>query len=449
MISDVAVTYALWREKNLESTTGRNLLEAPTSTKTAQATSASSHSPSEEPKQDPNIAQCIRTLELSGIESWETNEHCVDSVAHRDEEEQETEEEKSEHPEEKHEEENNGSESHHNGPHEGEAEQEEHPEHEEHESEEHESDEHEPELKKEEIPESECDEENGPDNFPLLPGANVLGYTYDPDFGLEGCNFDRCVIRPFIKFTYKDCKVVETPAGMFKVPDQIYAHNLYETSAKTHVYENEDEQHKTESVEAHVEGSYGPFSASAHASHNEAHDSHSKQHIAIRKIDVHLYRLNLLNTKSFDSLVPEFKDAFQALPPRFEQNVHEYIQFLRDWGRYVAISGTFGGSVEVIMKFYSASDATKEDMSVGVEMAYSSALISVSGGVNYGKSNEAKHVENNNEISLESSGGDPAIGAMISDIHAPEEMNFRDDLEKWLESLPKYPRLVEDWPFFP
>ena len=98
------------------------------------------------------------------------------------------------------------------------------------------------------------------------------------------------------------------------------------------------------------------------------------------------------------------------------------------------------------MKFFSAASASKTEMSVGVEAAYAGATVSASAGMNYGNSNEAKEVENNNEISLESSGGDPAIGAMISDIHAPEQMNFRADLQHWLYSLPKYPRLVEDWP---
>jgi DNA uptake protein ComE-like DNA-binding protein len=433
-VSDVGATYAVWREHFFEEekSEGRRLLAVPSASRSSAASSAkasasSSGSKSHDEQHDPrvNVPVCVNQLQLAGIETWETNEHCAHEEEPEEEEEEEHEEE--EHEEEEHEAEEPKGEEHHEEEHSGEAEPE-------------------PELEPEELPEAECDEENGPENLHLLPGANVLGYTYDPDFGLEGCNFDRCVIRPFIKFTYKECKVVETPAGMFKVPDQIFAYNLYETSAKTHVYTNEKEKREAQSVEAHVEGSYGPVSAKVSASHSGSSESSSKQHIAVRKIDVHLYRLNLVNKKSFDDLVPEFQEAFKALPPRFEQNVHEYIQFLRDWGRYVPVSGTFGGSVEVIMKFFSASSASKEEMSVGVEVAYASAVVSASGGLNYGKSNEAKEVENNNEISLQSSGGDPEIGAMISDIHAPEQMNFREDLQKWLHSLPKYPRLVEDWP---
>ena len=55
-------------------------------------------------------------------------------------------------------------------------------------------------------------------------------------------------------------------------------------------------------------------------------------------------------------------------------------------------------------------------------------------------------MDSNRSISTESSAGDPANGALLSDIHAPESAEMRPDLEKWLESLPKYPRLVEDWP---
>jgi archaellum component FlaC len=393
--------------------------------------------PQKNDRPDSDVARCIQVLRLSGIETFETNSHCV-----KEEEKDAEEDEKEEGSEEEHSEEEHPEEEHAAEEHTGEE-----PSGDEHSGEEAvEAVESKPELQEEEIPESECSEENGPDNLPLLPGADVLGYTYDPDFGPENCKFDRCVMRPFIRFTFKNCKVVETPAGMFKVPDQIFAYNLFETSARTHIFQNEKEELKHQAVEAHVEGSYGPVSASVKTSNSQSSETSSKQHIAVRKIDVQLYRLTLLNTKSFNSLVPEFKDAFKALPPRFEHNAHDYLQFLRDWGRYVPTSGTFGGTVELKMKFFSSSKATKEEMSVGVEMAYASATVSASGGVNYGKGQEAKEVENNNEISLTTSGGDPAIGAMISDIHAPETMNFREDLQQWLVSLPKFPRLIENWP---
>jgi len=212
------------------------------------------------------------------------------------------------------------------------------------------------------------------------------------------------------------------------------------------MYENEREEQKSNQQSAHISGSYGMYSGSAHMDRSESSESSSKQHIAVRKIDVHLYRLTLLNTKSFDSLRPEFLDALKMLPARFEDNVHDYIQFLRDWGRYVATSGTFGGSVEIRMKFFSASSASKEDFSAGVEMSVDVGLMSASGGASGGYSKEAKSIDNNNELSIYSSGGDPAVAAVISDVKSAEEANFRDDLQRWLESLPKYPRLVEDWP---
>ncbi len=448
MISNVGDSYALWLEQQ-RSSGSRRLLQAAVAPKPAassQAAQSVSASSKNQPELDPNVGLCVRTLQLTGIESWQTNPHCVKEEDKIDEEENEAE---GGEPEEEEKREvatgGEGGKAEHaetggNAEHEGEK-----GEHE-GEKEEKESVEHEPELKKEEIPESECDEESGPESLPLLPGANVLGHTYDPEFGLAGCNFDRCVIRPFIKYSYKQCKVVETPAGQFKVPDQIYAFNLYETSAQTHMYENEREEQKSNEQSAHISGSYGMFSGSATMDRSESSESSSKQHIAVRKIDVHLYRLTLLNTKSFDSLRPEFLDAFKMLPARFEDNVHDYIQFLRDWGRYVATSGTFGGSVEIRMKFVSASSASKEDFHAGVEMSVDVGMFSASGGVSGGYTNDAKSIDNNNELSIDSSGGDPAVAALISDVKSAEEANFRDDLQSWLESLPKYPRLVEDWP---
>jgi len=441
MISNAGDSYALWLEQH--SAGSRRLLSAIMPAKSTAApavqSNAATSAASKSPHLDPNVGRCVEKLRLSGIDSWETSPHCVqevdDKLTKQDEQEV-VEEEKEQH---------SGiggigvadaSSSVHEGGAEAQAATEATPI----------EIEHEPELKDEEIPEQECDEEAGAKHLPILPGANVLGYTYDPEFGLEGCNFDRCVMRPFIRYTYRECKVVETPAGQFKVPDQIFAFNLFETSAQTHIYENEREESKANSVSAHIEGSYAMVTASAHMSRSESGDSSSKQHIAIRKIDVHLYRLTLMKTRSFDSLQPQFVQEFQKLPARFEDNVHDYLEFLRSWGRYVATSGTFGGSVEIKMKFFSASSASKEDFSAGVEMSVSTLFVSVSGGVEGGYSNAAKEINNNNEISIDSSGGDPAIAAVISDVHTAETMSFRADLERWLESVPRYPRLVEDWP---
>lgn len=471
MISNLGDSYALWLEhqrssgsetaepvtsassaqqnsasasrKLLDSKTWKNVLQA---TASAQQSSTSSSVASKTWKKvltastsneanalDPNVARCIRTLKLSEIDSWVTSPHCVKEEDEKIEEEHETSDEEAHaeavegHPAPGEEPEGNsgGEVSEHNSVEETLED---------------------PELEPEEIPEEECDSDAGTSALPLLPGADVLGYTYDPDFGMKGCNFDRCVMRPFIKYTYKDCKMVVTPAGQFKVPDQIYAYNLFQTSAQTHIYQNEKEERASISAEATISGSYGPGSASMSMSYDQSGDSKSKQHIAVRKIDVHLYRLTLLGTTSLDQLHPAFVEAFKALPPRFEDNAHDYLQFAREWGRYVPSSGTFGGSLEIKMKFYSGEDNKKEDFSMGVEAAFDGGLFSVSGSAKAGYSKESKSIENNNEISIDSSGGDPSVAALIADLKSPEEMSYRHDVETWLVSLPKYPRLVEDWP---
>jgi hypothetical protein len=394
---------------------------------------------------DPNVASCIRTLQLSGIESWEMNEQCVQEEDKTIEEEG-AQQEKTEETEpaaggisgmeasqgdglsgtEAKTGEVEGSET---GESVSEVEVLERPE-----------------IEPEEIPEVECNAEEGHSNLPILPGADVLGHTYDPDFGMKGCTFDRCVMRPFIKFTYKDCKVVATPAGVFKLPDQIYAYNLFQTSAKTHIFQNEKEERASFSAEATISGSYGPGSASFSTSYGQSGDSKSKQHIAVRKIDVHLYRLTLMSSPSFNNLQPEFLESFKSLPARFEDNAHEYLRFAQEWGRYIPSSGTFGGSLEIKMKFFSGEGTQKEDFSMGVEAAYDGGLFSVSGSAKAGYSKEAKSLENKNEISIDSSGGDPGVASLIADLKSPEEMRYREDVEKWLLSVPKFPRLVEDWP---
>jgi hypothetical protein len=452
MISNSGFSYAIWLESH-RSSASRRLLNAavaspavssPSKVVPSSGTGGAAAAANQE-TDDPNVARCIRTLQLSGIESWEINEQCV-------KEEDQTLEEESVQQEKTEE-----AEPAAGGPSgikasqgdglsgkEAEARAVEGSERGESVSEVNVLER--PEIEPEEIPEVECNAEEGHSNLPLLPGADVLGYTYDPDFGMKGCTFDRCVMRPFIKFTYKDCKVVATPAGMYKLPDQIYAYNLFETSAKTHIYQNEKEERASFSAEATISGSYGPGSASVSMSYGQSGDSKSKQHIAVRKIDVHLYRLTLMSSPSFDNLRPEFLESFKSLPARFEDNAHEYLRFAQDWGRYIPSSGTFGGSLEIKMKFFSGEETQKEDFSMGVEAAYDGGLFSVSGSAKAGYSKEAKSLENKNEISIDSSGGDPGVASLIADLKSPEEMSYRDDVEKWLVSVPKFPRLVEDWP---
>ncbi len=451
MISNSGFSYAIWLESQ-RSSESRRLLNAAVVPPALSSSSkvvptsgtggavAATHQKTD----DPNVARCIRTLQLSGIDSWEVNAQCVKEEDEAIEEEGAREEETVETKPSLVEggltgpqgDESSGKEAE-TGAVEGSEAGENVSEVDVLER---------PELEPEEIPEAECDAEEGHSNLPLLPGADVLGYTYDPDFGMKGCTFDRCVMRPFIKFTYKDCKIVATPAGMFKLPDQIYAYNLFETSAKTHIYQNEKEERAAFSAEATISGSYGPGSASVSMSYGQSGDSKSKQHVAIRKIDVHLYRLSLMSSPSFDNLRPEFLEAFKSLPARFEDNAHEYLKFAQEWGRYIPSSGTFGGSLEIKMKFFTGEETQKEDFSMGVEAAYDGGLFSVSGSSKAGYSKEAKSLENKNEISIDSSGGDPGVASLIADLKSPEEMNYRDDVQTWLASVPKFPRLVEDWP---
>jgi len=367
MISNSEFSYAIWLEKHHSSESRRLLNTAVVSPAVSSPSKAvptsgtgGAAAATKQNSVDPNVARCIRTLQLSGIESWEMNEQCVVEEDKTIEEEDTTIEKEGAQQEQ-----TAKTEPTVGGPSKIEASQ----------GEEAKAGAAEgsepgesvsevevlerPEIEPQEIPEVECDEEEGHSNLPLLPGADVLGYTYDPDFGMKGCTFDRCVMRPFIKFTYKDCKVVVTPAGMFKLPDQIYAYNLFETSAKTHIYENEKEERASFSAEATISGSYGPGSASVSTSYGESGDSKSKQHIAIRKIDVHLYRLTLMSSPSFDNLRPEFLESFKSLPARFEDNAHEYLKFAQEWGRYIPSSGTFGGSLEIKMKFFSGEETKK------------------------------------------------------------------------------------------
>jgi hypothetical protein len=444
MIFNSGDSYFLWEEQH-RSFGSRNILAMPPSPSKKMpssslanedsskgATMAASTQPHPASKGlDPNVGTCVQLLELSGISSWETSQHCVteeDTAIEEKDETKEGEHSEGNHPVANHPVANQPEADHSEADH---PEAEEVLEHNE--------------IQSEEIPGFECSEE-GPAALPLLPGADVLGYTYDPDFGMADCNFDRCVMRPFIKFTFKDCKVVETPAGQFKVPDQIYAANLYETTAKTHIYANAKEEKMALAVEAKISASYGAGSASMSMAYSQSGDSASKQHVAVRKIDVHLYRLTLLTTPSFDHLRPEFVDAFKSLPARFEDNAHEYLQFAREWGRYVPSSGTFGGSLEIKMKFFSGSSDQKQDFSVGVEAAYDSGMFSVAGSASVTSNKQIKEIEDKNEISIDSSGGDPAVAALIADLKSPEEMTYREDVEKWLVSLPRFPRLVEDWP---
>ena len=86
MISNSGFSYAIWLESH-RSSASRRLLNAAVVSPAVSSPSkvvpssgtggAATAKTTNQETDDPNVARCIRTLQLSGIESWEINEQCV------------------------------------------------------------------------------------------------------------------------------------------------------------------------------------------------------------------------------------------------------------------------------------------------------------------------------------------------------------------------------------
>ena len=169
---------------------------------------------------------------------------------------------------------------------------------------------------------------------------------YDPAVKFP-CSFDDCRTRRIHKFTYNDgCRTVITSGGTFKIPDQITVLNKWETTATTHVYQNQEEE--DQAISAHANMAYAGFTAAVGGNHNQK--GSKEEHTATRKIDVKLYTLfvDTINTYSSASegyaanssgtarnqgLEPEFYDDASELPTRFGDDSNAFIRFIRKWGR--------------------------------------------------------------------------------------------------------------------
>ena len=281
-----------------------------------------------------------------------------------------------------------------------------------------------------------------------------------------GCSFDDCATRPIVMYTYDECKTTHTPGGTYKVPDQITVVHIYETSATTKSYLTSSDYEKSVSaesglsvsVEAEIDGGFGSGSASSTASSNSQSTSSSKgskqEHKAIRSIDVNLYALHLTVGKK--SLREEFVEELEALPVAFSDMPHKYLEFMKRWGRFVVHAANYGGTVKLIMTFTSesssSSDSSASSFSAGVSASFDSITSGGSGSASSSSSSSSSSAQSNlnenSEISLECSGGDPAIAAAISDFKpsADDSANFRNDLNTWLPSVPRFPALVTQVP---
>jgi hypothetical protein len=149
-------------------------------------------------------------------------------------------------------------------------------------------------------------------------------------------------------------------------------------------------------------------------------------------------------------------EEYNRLPISFSEGPHNYLEFLRRWGRFVVRGANYGGSIKLIMTYTqsakSAASESASSWSAAVSAKFDSITAGgsakVSGGMSEAKSATEKKMEDSSKVSLECSGGDPAIAAVVSDFQpGPDSAaTFRNDLQMWLPSVAKFPALVTDLP---
>jgi hypothetical protein len=245
------------------------------------------------------------------------------------------------------------------------------------------------------------------------------------------------------EWSFNRQRAAHTPGGTFRVPDQIRVLNVYRTKATTKVYMSESERQEAMAMDASVSFSGYSVSAKATASYGKSSANAKQESIAERAIGVDLYTLQAEPTEDpTTSFNPVFMGELEGLPLAFSKAPHSYLRFLRTWGRYVVVGGTFGGSLTMDMRYESSQSASASDLAVGVEAAYD-GMCSAAASFSFEMNSKAKGLMGNSKISIYTSGGDPAVAATISDLlpGTDKTASFRSDMLIWLRSVPLYPRL--------
>jgi hypothetical protein len=274
-----------------------------------------------------------------------------------------------------------------------------------------------------------------------LPGSELIGAGYEPSAKGGLCEFDECRTRQIFNWTYEQERMVDTPAGIFRIPDQLKMLNIYRTDAKTRIYQNEQQREQSLAIQATVSFSGYGVSAKASAGYGSSSASATSESIAERSIELDLYTLQA-DITSLNDVNPMFRQELELLPERFSQGPHSYLNFVRHWGRYVVRGGQFGGSLTMTMKMSSSSQSSTQDIAVGVEAAYD-GICSAAGSFSMDMSSKAKSLMAESKISIKTSGGDPQVASTITDMlpGSDKTASFRKDVLSWIKSVPVFPRL--------
>jgi len=280
-------------------------------------------------------------------------------------------------------------------------------------------------------------------NLPI-PGTGFLGYGFDSK---KDCLFESCATLPIIKWTYNEDKQIVTPAGTYRVPDQMRVLNQYDTTARTDVYASFTQVEEALAVEASISGSSVAVSGSASASYSSSKSSKSEKWFSSRKMDVKLYSLQVRVSNIEESTTFDFSNDVAKLPTRFLDSPRKFLHFIQKWGPFVVLDATFGGTLELTMVTSKSESVGSEDIAAAIEGSYDGIMASGSMQASTALSTKSKQVDESSQTAIHSNGGDPAVARVITDITpGVEKPMFRGDLEAWLNSVPHFPRVVNKIP---
>jgi len=283
------------------------------------------------------------------------------------------------------------------------------------------------------------------DKLNPLPGLDFLASGYDPVNAERGetCTFDQCRTRPIFNWKYEHCRTTHTPAGTFKVPDQVLVLPKYETTAHTKIYQNEEEFESGVALEAGLSALTQIGTIAAAAKFGKSAKEGKSKHLAERKVNVQLYTIAAYPRR--EDINEEFWSDLMALPLKFSYGSRKYFEFLQKYGRFTVDSAAFGGTLVLDMLFETA--ASDNEISAGVEAALDT-IYSVSMQTSNSFNQRAAALAADSEISIEANGGDPSIASAITDLNpaTKNSATFRTDFISWIQSVPLYPRLINTVP---
>ncbi|HJW96071.1 MAG TPA: MAC/perforin domain-containing protein [Thermoanaerobaculia bacterium] len=203
------------------------------------------------------------------------------------------------------------------------------------------------------------DETDAPVVQNLIPGAEMLGYSFNI---FSNYSFDSA-IRPLLQLgaptTWNGAD-----GKSFNVPENVGVPGGSYSSARCTTFETGSEFNSYFQSSASVEGSVGAFSASFSTSYSTEQRDSSSYSWALIEADVHSWTLNLQKRVLSDDVAndPDWLAVPDNFTPHDDQNVLAFFRFFQKYGTHYIAQVTAGGTLYYYLTVSRSAHYTSHDI---------------------------------------------------------------------------------------